>query len=67
MEQLGASPDGVPDIYTFLIHMELKSLESMSKPELLNTPKKNVTIGPAIQAVQQQKWPQDMTIHGSLT
>ncbi|CAK6958184.1 uncharacterized protein LOC121912543, partial [Scomber scombrus] len=39
--------------------MELKSLEHMSKPELVYAQKGDAAIGPAIQAVQKQKWSED--------
>lgn len=57
VDQLGASPDCVPDIYTFPMHMELKSIEHMSKSELIRAQKDDSEIGPAIQAVVQKKWP----------
>lgn len=67
MDQLGASPDSVPDTYSFPIQMELKSLEHMSKPELVGAQKGGAVIGPAIQAIQQQKWPGDTDDNSELS
>lgn len=49
----------------FLVHLELKSLEHMSRPELGGAQKKDAVIGPAFQAVQRQKWPEDADMHES--
>lgn len=61
VDQLGASPDCIPDVYTFPMHMELKSLEHLSIPELRHAQRADTVIGPAIQAIEQQTWPEDPT------
>lgn len=64
----GASPDCVPDIYTFPIHMDMKSLWHLSElAEPVCAQKEHVMIGLAIQAVQQQKWPGDTDNNSELT
>lgn len=59
VDQLGASPKCVPDIYVFPTHLELKSLGQMSKQELVTAQKNDKVIGPAIQAVNHGNWPTD--------
>lgn len=58
VEQLGASFDAVPDLYTFPVQQELKSLEHMSNTELISAQQNDPNIGPAMQAVQKQTWPE---------
>ncbi len=56
--QLGASPHCVPDLYAFPTHMELKSLELMSKMSLRKAQEEDEAIGPAIQAIKSGHWPE---------
>lgn len=58
VDQLGPSPDCVPDIFTFPMQMELRSLEHVSKPELVQAQRRDKAIERAVQAVQQQAWPE---------
>lgn len=60
MEQLGAPPECVPDIYAFPTHLDVSSLEQMSPPELISAQTNDTVIGPAIQAVKHGKWPDDV-------
>lgn len=53
--QLGASSHCVPDVYACPTHMELKSLELMSRASL----KTAEAIGPAIKALQSGCWPSE--------
>ncbi|KAL6491410.1 hypothetical protein MHYP_G00017550 [Metynnis hypsauchen] len=57
--QLGASSHCVPDLYAYPMHMNLKSLELMSKQSLKKAQEGDEAIGPAIQAVQHGQWPDD--------
>ncbi|XP_048046522.1 uncharacterized protein LOC125268395 [Megalobrama amblycephala] len=59
IDQLGASPDCVPDIYAFPTHLELKSLGQMSKQELIAAQEDDAAIKSAIQAVKYGKWPEE--------
>lgn len=66
VDQTGASPGCVPDIYAFPMRMELQSLEHVSKADLAQAQKEDPVIGPAIKAVQQNKW-SDVSPELSLT
>ena len=59
VDQLGASPDCVPDIYAFPTHLELKSLGQMSKQELIKAQEDDAVIGSALQAVKHGRWPEE--------
>ncbi|KAJ8348558.1 hypothetical protein SKAU_G00271470 [Synaphobranchus kaupii] len=59
VDQLGASPDCVPDIYAFPMHLELKSLGQMSKQELIKAQEDDAVIRSAIQAIKHGKWPEE--------
>nr|XP_057906640.1 uncharacterized protein LOC131104002 [Doryrhamphus excisus]XP_057906648.1 uncharacterized protein LOC131104002 [Doryrhamphus excisus] len=58
VDQLGASPDCVPDIYAFPTHLELKSLGQMSTQDLIKAQEEDAEISSALQAVKQGKWPE---------
>uniref|UniRef100_A0A672IWZ8 ribonuclease H n=1 Tax=Salarias fasciatus TaxID=181472 RepID=A0A672IWZ8_SALFA len=64
--QLGASSHCVPDIYAFPQHLELKSLELMSKQDLKRAQANDEAIGPAIQAIKNGCWPEDGNISSEL-
>lgn len=57
VDQTGASPECVPDIYAFPLQMDLQSLELVSKSDLAQAQKEDLVIGPALQAVKQNQWP----------
>ena len=65
--QLGVSSHCVPELYAFPEHMELKSLELMSKPSLRKAQEENEAIGPAIQAVKHGRWPEDVNMSPELS
>ncbi len=65
--QLGASPHCVPDLYAFPTHMELKSLELMSKLSLRKAQEEDEAIGPAIQAVKHGRWPEEGNVSPELS
>ncbi|KAG7512030.1 Retrovirus-related Pol poly from transposon 297 [Solea senegalensis] len=56
VDQLGASPECVPDVFAFPTHLELKSLGQMSKQELIDAQENDAAIRTAIQAVTHGKW-----------
>ncbi|CAI5671484.1 unnamed protein product [Oreochromis niloticus] len=56
VDQTGASPECIPDIYAFPLKMELQSLEHVSKADLAKAQKEDPVIGPAVKAVQQNLW-----------
>ncbi|XP_029968702.1 uncharacterized protein LOC115403829 [Salarias fasciatus] len=58
VDQLGAPPECIPNIYSFPMHMELEALRHVSNEELAQAQKEDPVIGPAFQAVQQHKWPE---------
>lgn len=64
--QLGASPHCIPDSYAFPSHMELKSLELMSKPNIKKAQEDDEAIGPAIQALKHGRWPEGGNINQEL-
>ncbi|KAI5094535.1 hypothetical protein C0J45_16259, partial [Silurus meridionalis] len=57
--QLGASPHCVPSLYAFPTHLELKSLELLSRQNLRRAQEEDDAIGPAMQAVNHGTWPDD--------
>lgn len=56
VDQTGASPECIPDIYAFPLTMELQSLEHVSKADVTKAQKEDPVIGPAVKAVQQNLW-----------
>ncbi|XP_058494566.1 uncharacterized protein LOC131465683 [Solea solea] len=56
VDQLGASPECVPDVFAFPSHLELKSLGQMSKQELIDAQENDAAIRTAIQGVTHGKW-----------
>lgn len=57
VDQLGASPECVPEVFAFPAQLELKSMGQMSKQEVLEAQQGDVAIQHAIQAVKKGKWP----------
>ncbi|KAI5615219.1 hypothetical protein C0J50_8776 [Silurus asotus] len=57
--QLGASPHCVPSLYAFPTHLELKSLELLSRQNLRRAQEEDDAIGPAMQAINHGTWPDD--------
>lgn len=56
-EQLGAPPDCIPDVYAFPTHLQLNSLEQMSRQDLMTAHAQNPLIESTIQALKCGKWP----------
>lgn len=55
--QLGASFHCIPEAYACPTHLELKSLEQMSRARLKTAQEQDEAIGPAIKALQHGNWP----------
>lgn len=60
MEQLGAPPDCIPDVYAFSTRMQLNTLGQMSRQELMVAQGQDSLIGPTIHAVKCGKWSDDV-------
>lgn len=65
--QLGASSHCVPDVYACPTHMELKSLELLSKASLRSAQEKDEAIGPAIKALKSGCWPSEAGLSPEVT
>lgn len=65
--QLGASSHCVPDVYACPTHMELKSLELLSKASLKSAQAKDEAIGPAIKALKNGCWPNEASLSPEVT
>ncbi|KAJ8375794.1 hypothetical protein SKAU_G00063740 [Synaphobranchus kaupii] len=59
IDQLGPSPECIPDVYAFPTHLDLLSLRQMSKADLIEAQKKDNTIRRVVEAMQQGEWPSD--------
>ena len=56
VDQLGAAPGCVPDIYSFPTQLRATSLDQVSRQELKEAQEQDDLIGPTIQAVKSGKW-----------
>ena len=65
--QLGASSHCVPDMYAFPTHMELKTLELMSKSSLKKAQENDEAIGPALKALKNGCWPEEANMSPELS
>lgn len=65
--QLGVSSHCVPDAYAYPTHIELKSLELMSKASLKTAQENDEAIGPAIKALKSGSWPGEATMSPELS
>ena len=59
IDQLGPSPECIPEVYAFPTHLDLLSLKQMSKADLIEAQKKDNTIRKVVEAMQRGKWPRD--------
>lgn len=57
VDQLGASPACIPDVYAFPSQLLLDSLEQLSKADLITAQKRDAVIGRVAEAVKQGVWP----------
>ena len=60
VEQLGAPPDCIPDVYAFPTCIKLNTMGQMSRQELITAQVQVPLIGPTIQSVKCGKWPADI-------
>lgn len=58
VDQLGASPLCVPEIYAYPTRLESECLKQMSKQDLRKAQEEDLMIGSAIQAVKHGAWPE---------
>lgn len=56
VEQLGAPPDCIPDVYAFPTRMQLNTLGQMSRQELMAAQGQDSLTGPTIHAMKCGKW-----------
>lgn len=59
VDQLGAPPECVPEVFAFPTHLNLCSLNQMSKPELREAQQKDDVIRTVLEAMKDGKWPTD--------
>ncbi|KAL7886895.1 hypothetical protein AOLI_G00046160 [Acnodon oligacanthus] len=64
-KKIGASPDGIPDVYAFPTHLELSPLEQLSKEELIKAQREDAVIGMAFQALNKGNWPEEKKLQWS--
>ena len=63
VEQLGAAPACIPDVYAFPSQIHLTSLEQLSKADLMAAQTKDSVIRRVIEAVKQGVWPSNKDLH----
>lgn len=63
VEQLGASPTCIPELYAFPSQLHLSTLEQLSKADLMAAQRRDVVIGCVIEAVKQGVWPSNKDSH----
>ena len=63
VEQLGASPACIPEVYAFPSQLHLSSLEQLSKADLMAAQKRDAVIRHVIEAVKQGVWPSNTDSH----
>ena len=57
VEQLGAPPACIPDVYAFPSQLHLSSQEQFSKADLMETQRRDNVLEPVIEAVKNGVWP----------
>ncbi len=57
VEQLGAAPDCIPEVYAFPSQLYLSSLEQLSKADLMKAQRRDDVIGCVMDALKQGVWP----------
>lgn len=66
VEQLGATSASVPDIFAFPTQLDVCSLGQFSRSELIDAQANDVVIAPAIQALRQGRWSQEVAANTEL-
>ena len=59
VDQLGASPECIPEVFAFPMHLELFSLRQMSKTELREAQQRDDILKRVMEAMKQGNWPSD--------
>ena len=67
IDQLGASPEGIPEVFAFPTHLDLLSLRQMSKADLKEAQQKDDIIQKVMEAMQQDTWPNDRENNSELS
>lgn len=67
IDQLGALPECVPEVFAFPTHLNLLSLQQMSKADLKEAQQKDDIIQKVMEAVQQGNWPNDKEKNSELS
>ncbi|XP_076830977.1 uncharacterized protein LOC143476602 [Brachyhypopomus gauderio] len=67
VDQLGASPECIPEVFAFPTHLNLCSLKQMSKSELLEAQQKDNIIRRVMEAMRDEKWPNDKELLPEIT
>uniref|UniRef100_A0AAY4AVH5 Gypsy retrotransposon integrase-like protein 1 n=1 Tax=Denticeps clupeoides TaxID=299321 RepID=A0AAY4AVH5_9TELE len=57
VQQLGATPECVPELYAFPTRLDLNSLELMTQAELIKAQKQDPVVGLVLKAKLQGTWP----------
>ncbi|KAK7884084.1 hypothetical protein WMY93_027207 [Mugilogobius chulae] len=60
VEQLGAPPECIPEVYAYPTRMQLNTLSQMSRQELVTAQSQDTVIQTTIQAMKSGKWPEDI-------
>ena len=67
VDQLGASPECIPEVFAFPTHLNMFSLSQMSKADLKEAQQKDDIIGRVMEAMQQGNWPSDKEKNSELS
>ncbi len=52
IDQLGAPPDAIPDVFSFTSHLEMGPLEQLSQKDLIEAQKSDPAIGPVLKVME---------------
>ncbi|XP_035809415.2 uncharacterized protein LOC118471094 [Amphiprion ocellaris] len=66
VEQLGATPESIPDIFAFPTRLDVCSLGQLTRSEIVDAQASDAVIGPAIQALRQGRWSQEVAARPEL-
>lgn len=61
VEQLGATPESIPEAYAYPTRLELKSLELLSRAELIKAQNEDPPVRQAITALKEGEWTTKVT------
>ncbi|KAJ0069391.1 hypothetical protein NL108_004222 [Boleophthalmus pectinirostris] len=60
VEQLGAPPECIPEVYAYPTRMQLNTPRQMSRQELVTAQRQDTVIQTTLQAMKSGKWPEDV-------